>query len=50
MIGLFGRKGAAFLAGGDAAGVVSVLFAVDPLEQDVEQEVTAKNAKTRGTQ
>ena len=30
---------------GVAAGVVSVLLAVDPLEQDIEQEVTAENAK-----
>ncbi len=39
--GLFGGEGAAFLAGGDTADVLSVFFAVDPLEQDVEQEVTA---------
>lgn len=43
--GLFGGESAAFLAGGDAAGVLSVLFAVDPLEQDAEEEVTAKNAE-----
>ena len=34
-IGLFGREGSAFLACGNAAGVFSVLFTVDPLEQDV---------------
>jgi hypothetical protein len=39
--GWFGGEGAAFLASGDAAGVISVLFAVDPLEEDIEQEVTA---------
>ena len=44
-MGLFGGNGAAFLAGGDAAGVLSVLFAVDPLEEDVEQEITAENAE-----
>jgi len=44
-IGLFNGVGVAFLACGDVAGVLSVLFAVDPLEQDVEQEVTAENAK-----
>ena len=42
---MFGGGGAAFLAGGDAAGVLSVLFAVDPLEEGVEQEVTAKNGE-----
>jgi hypothetical protein len=43
--GLFGREGAAFLAGGDAAGVLPVFFAVDPLEEGVEQEITAKNGE-----
>ena len=47
--GLFNRfagEGLAFLTtGGYATGVFSVLFAVDPLKEDVEQEVTAKNAK-----
>jgi hypothetical protein len=39
-------KGAAFLtAGGQATGAISVLLAVDPLEQDIKHEVTAKNAK-----
>jgi hypothetical protein len=43
---LFGGDGAAFFAAsGDAAGVLSVLLAVDPLEQDIEKEITAKNAK-----
>jgi len=32
---LFGGEGSAFLACGNAAGVFSVLFTVDPLEQDV---------------
>src|SRR6266481_10134223 len=37
LIGLFGGEGAAFFtACGDAAGVIFVFFAVDPLEQDVE--------------
>src|SRR6266478_4864744 len=45
LIGLLAGDGTAFLAGGDAAGVLSVLFAVDPLEEDVEQEVTSENAK-----
>ncbi len=31
----FVREGSAFLACGNAAGVFSVLFTVDPLEQDV---------------
>src|SRR6266850_956259 len=36
LIGLFGGEGAAFFtACGDAAGVIFVFFAVDPLEQDV---------------
>jgi len=44
--GLLAGEGAAlFTACGWAAGMVSVLFAVDPLEQDVEQEVTSENAK-----
>jgi hypothetical protein len=34
-----------FPACGHSAGMLSVLFAVDPLKQDVEQKVTAKNAK-----
>jgi hypothetical protein len=39
-------EGAVFLAaGGHAAGVFSVLFAVYPLEQDIEQEVTSEDAK-----
>jgi hypothetical protein len=43
---LFGGEGLAFFpAGGHAAGMVSTLFTVDPLEQDVEQEVAAENAK-----
>jgi hypothetical protein len=38
-------EGAAFLgAGGRAAGMVSVLFAVDPLEEDIEKEVATKDA------
>jgi hypothetical protein len=42
----FAGEGLAFLApGDDTTSVVSVLFTVDPLKQDVEQEVTAKNAK-----
>ena len=45
VIGWFGRKSEAFRAGGEAAGVLSVLFAVDPLEEAVEQEITAKNTK-----
>jgi hypothetical protein len=46
MAGWFGGKGSAFLAaGGDAAGVLSVPFTVDPLEQDVQQKVAAKDAK-----
>ena len=43
--GLFGGEGSAFLACGNVAGVFSVLFTVDPLEQDVEQKVKAKNAE-----
>ncbi len=43
---LFAGDGAAFFAAGDdTAGAVSVLFAVDPLKQDIQQKVTAKNAK-----
>jgi hypothetical protein len=42
---LDGESAAFFAAGGRAAGVVSVLLAVDPLEQDIKQKVTAKNAK-----
>jgi len=39
-------EGAAFLAaGGHAAGVFSVLFAVYPLKQNIEQEVTSEDAK-----
>lgn len=30
---------------GDTAGILSVFFGVDPLEEDVEQEVTSKSAK-----
>jgi hypothetical protein len=42
----FFGEGAAFLAaGGHAASMFSVLLAVDPLKQDVQQKVTAKNAK-----
>jgi len=43
--GLFGGEGAAFLACGNAAGALPVLFAVDPLEEGVEQKVTAENAE-----
>jgi hypothetical protein len=46
VIGLFNGEGAAFLAC-YAAGIVSVLLAVDPLEQDVKQEVTTKNAERK---
>jgi hypothetical protein len=42
---LDGESAAFFPGGGRAAGVVSVLLAVDPLEQDMEQKVTARNAK-----
>jgi hypothetical protein len=46
LAGFFGGEGAASLAAcGGAACVFSVLFAVDPLKQDVEQKVTAKNTK-----
>jgi hypothetical protein len=42
----FAGQGLAVLtACGYAAGVFAVFLAVDPLEQDVEQEVAAKNAK-----
>jgi hypothetical protein len=42
----FAGEGVAFLgAGGDTAGMISVLLTVDPLKQDIEQEVTAKDAK-----
>jgi hypothetical protein len=42
----FGGEGRAFLAaGGHSASVFSVLFTVYPLEQDVEQKVTSKDAK-----
>jgi hypothetical protein len=44
LCGFFGESAAFLAAGGRAAAMVSVLLAVDPLEQDVEQEVTAKNA------
>jgi hypothetical protein len=37
----FGGEGGA----SRAAGVFSVLFAVYPLEQDIEQEVTSEDAK-----
>ena len=41
-----GRKGAESLpACGRRAGVFSTALAVCPLKQDVEQEITAKNAK-----
>ena len=44
--GLFAGEGAALLAAsGDAAVVIFVFFAVDPLEEDIEQEVTAENAE-----
>jgi hypothetical protein len=44
--GFFGGEGAASLAAcGRAAGVISVPLAVYPLEQDIEQKVTSKNAK-----
>jgi hypothetical protein len=43
---LVADEGLAFLAGcGGAAGMFSALFAVDPLEEDIEQKVTAQNAK-----
>ena len=43
---LFGGGRAVFLAAfGDAAGVLSVLFAEDPLVEHVEQEIKAENAK-----
>ena len=42
---LDGESAAFFAASGRAAGVVSVLHAVDPLEQDIEQKVTARNTK-----
>ena len=46
LAGSFGGEGAASLAAcGRAAGVFSVLLTVDPLKQDIEQKVTAKNAK-----
>jgi hypothetical protein len=42
----FFGDGAAFLAaGGHAASMFSVLLAVDPLKQDVQQKVTAENTK-----
>ena len=45
-IGPLAREGAAFLgAGGYAMGVFAVLFAVDPLEQDIQQEVASEDAK-----
>jgi hypothetical protein len=40
-----GESAAFFPACGRAAGVFSVLLAVCPLKQDVEQKVTSKNAK-----
>jgi hypothetical protein len=46
LVSLLVGKGAALLgAGGDAAGVFLVLFAINPLKQDIYQEITAKNAK-----
>ena len=36
---------AVLTAGGCAAGVFAVFLAVGPLEEGIEQEVTAKNAK-----
>jgi hypothetical protein len=41
----FGERAAPFLAGGYAAGVFSVLLAVDPLEEGIKQEITYKDAK-----
>jgi len=40
-----GEAAAPLTACGYAAGVISVLLAVCPLKQDIEQEVTSKNAK-----
>jgi len=46
LLGLLAGEGEAFPGtGGDAAGMIFVFFAVDPLKEDVEQEVTAENAK-----
>src|SRR5260370_25980689 len=43
---LFAGESAAFFAArGRSAGVISVLFAVDPLGQDIEQENTTQKAK-----
>jgi hypothetical protein len=43
--GFLGFFAVSLTARGRAAGVLSVLFAADPLKQDVEQEVTSQNAK-----
>lgn len=40
-----GERAPSFPACGRPAGVISVLFTVYPLKQDIQQEVTAKNAK-----
>jgi hypothetical protein len=40
-----GWNAASVAAGGRAAWTVSVLLAVDPLVQSIEQEVAAENAK-----
>jgi hypothetical protein len=42
--GFFGEGVVVLAARGRTAGVVPVLFAIDPLEQDIKQEVTSKNA------
>lgn len=40
-----GERAVSLAACGDATGMSSVLLTVDPLEEGVEQEITAKNAK-----
>lgn len=40
-----GEDGTFLAAGGQPAGTLSVLLTVDPLKQDIQQEVTSKNAK-----
>ena len=40
-----GERAVSLTACGDATGVFPVLLTVDPLEEGVEQEITAKNAK-----
>jgi len=45
LCGFFARECAAFLsARGRPSGAFSVLLTIDPLKQDVEQEVASKNA------